>query len=176
MSSTTPSQTTIIQQATTTDLPAITTLVSLAYSPYLPRLDGKLPAPMTADYVALIASSSLYTLITNGEVVGCISLSLTTPSSTASYANATPSSSSSTHALEINNLAIHPASQGKGYGKLLLRFAEAVAKDKGLGSCCLYTNVKMIENVALYGRLGYKETGRFSQDGFERVGFVKVLG
>jgi ribosomal protein S18 acetylase RimI-like enzyme len=176
MSSTTPSQTTIIQQATTTDLPAITTLVSLAYSPYLSRLDGKLPAPMTADYVALIASSSLYTLITDGEVVGCISLSLTTPSSTASYANATPSSSSSTTALEINNLAIHPASQGKGYGKLLLRFAEAVAKDKGLGSCCLYTNVKMIENVALYGRLGYKETGRFSQDGFERVGFVKVLG
>jgi ribosomal protein S18 acetylase RimI-like enzyme len=175
MSSTIPSQTTTIQQATPTDLPAITTLVSLAYSPYLSRLDGKLPAPITADYVALIASSSLSTLIADGEVVGCISLSPTTPSSTA-YANTTLPTSSSTTALEINNLAIHPASQGKGYGKLLLRFAEDVAKEKGLGSCCLYTNVKMIENVALYGRLGYKETGRFSQDGFERVGFVKVLG
>jgi ribosomal protein S18 acetylase RimI-like enzyme len=173
MSSTAPSQTTTIQQATPTDLPAITTLVSLAYSPYLSHLDGKLPAPMTADYASLIVSSSLYTLIANGEVVGCISLSPTNPTpSTQTY----PSTSSSTTALEVNNLAIHPASQGKGYGKLLLRFAEDVAKDKGLGSCCLYTNVKMIENVALYGRLGYKETGRFSQDGFERVGFVKVLG
>jgi ribosomal protein S18 acetylase RimI-like enzyme len=157
------SNTSTIRLATAADLSAITTLVSLAYSPYLPRLAGKLPAPMTADYTSLIASTSLYTLIADGKVVGCISLSSTDLSSTTSTA------------LEINNLAIHPSSQGKGYGKLLLKFAEEIAKERGLGSCSLYTNVKMIENVALYTKLGYQETGRFSQDGFERVGFVKVL-
>lgn len=77
--------------------------------------------------------------------------------------------------MEINNLAIHPLSQGKGYGKLLLAFAEDVAKEKGLKSCCLYTNVKMVENIALYRKLGYQEIGRWAEDGFERVFFVKAL-
>jgi ribosomal protein S18 acetylase RimI-like enzyme len=158
------SNTSTIRLATPADLSAITTLVSLAYSPYLPRLAGKLPAPMTADYTSLIASSFLYTLIADEKVVGCISLSSTNSSTTTSTA------------LEINNLAIHPSSQGKGYGKLLLKYAEEITKEKGLGSCSLYTNVKMIENVALYTKLGYQETGRFSQDGFERVGFVKAVG
>lgn len=149
-----------IQPATPIDLPAITALVSLAYSPYIPRLDGKSPAPMTADYASLISSSFLYSLVANETVVGCISLSAST---------------SHESALEINNLAIHPSSQGKGYGKLLLAFAEDVAKEQGLKSCCLYTNIKMVENVALYSKLGYGEIGRWSEDGFERVFFVKTL-
>jgi GNAT superfamily N-acetyltransferase len=115
---------------------------------------------MTASYASLISSSYLYSLIANETAVGCISLSASTR-----YENA----------LEINNLAIHPSSQGKGYGKLLLAFAEDVAKEKGLKSCCLYTNFKMVENVALYSKLGYVEVGRWSEDGFERVFFVKAL-
>jgi ribosomal protein S18 acetylase RimI-like enzyme len=162
-----------IQLATPTDLPAITTIVSLAYSPYLPRLNGKHPAPMTADYTSLTTSSSLYTLIANGKLVGCISLSLTTSPSTTSSSTTSPSTQ--TQGLEINNLAIHPSAQGKGYGKLLLAFAENVAKERQLDNCCLYTNVKMIENVALYKKIGYQEVARFSQDGFDRVFFVKPL-
>jgi ribosomal protein S18 acetylase RimI-like enzyme len=165
MSSTKPT----IQLATPTDLPAITAIVSLAYTPYLPRLANKPPAPMTANYTSLITTSSLYTLITDGNVVGCISLAPTT-------AYSSPSTTHQTEALEINNLAIHPSSQGKGFGKLLLGFAEDVAKGMRLGSCCLYTNVKMVENVALYEKIGYQELARYSQDGFERVFFVKVLG
>ncbi|KEQ75018.1 acyl-CoA N-acyltransferase [Aureobasidium namibiae CBS 147.97] len=151
---------TTIRLASSSDLPATSTLVSLAYSPYIPRLDGKFPAPMTADYASLINSSFLYSLIANETVIGCISLCAST---------------SHDSALEINNLAIHPSSQGKGYGKLLLAFAEDVAKEKALENCCLYTNIKMVENVALYTKLGYKEIGRWSEDGFERVFFVKAL-
>jgi ribosomal protein S18 acetylase RimI-like enzyme len=149
-----------IRLASPTDLPAITSLVTLAYSPYLPRLNGLVPAPMTADYASLITTSSLYTLIAHNAIVGCISLSTATNHSSA---------------LEINNLAIHPESQGKGYGKLLLAFAEDVARERRLKSCCLYTNVKMVENVALYEKLGYEEVGRWSEDGFERVFFLKAL-
>jgi ribosomal protein S18 acetylase RimI-like enzyme len=164
MSSTKPT----IQLATPADLPAVEAIVSLAYTPYLSRLAGKLPAPMTADYPSLISSSSLYTLIADGDVVGCISLAPTT-------AYSSPSSTQQPEALEINNLAIHPSSQGKGYGKLLLAFAEDKAKEMGLSSCCLYTNVRMVENVTLYKKIGYQELARYSQDGFERVFFVKVL-
>jgi len=149
-----------IRLACPSDLPATNTLVSLAYSPYIPRLNGKFPAPMTADYASLINSSFLYSLIADETVAGCISLCVST---------------SHDSALEINNLAIHPSSQGKGYGKLLVAFTEDVAEEKGLKNCCLYTNVKMVENVALYSKLGYKEIGRWSEDGFERVFFVKAL-
>lgn len=155
-----PTNAPAIQIASPTDLAAITSLVILAYSPYLPRLSGLIPAPMTADYTSLITTSSLYTLIADDTVVGCISLSTATNHSSA---------------LEINNLAIHPLSQGKGYGKLLLAFAEDVAKKRELKRCCLYTNVKMVENVALYKKLGYEEVGRWAEDGFERVFFVKAL-
>lgn len=75
----------------------------------------------------------------------------------------------------INNLAVSPMAQGKGYGKLLMKFAEDVAKEKRVKKLELYTNVKMVENLVLYKRLGYEEIGRWSEDGFERVFFVKEL-
>lgn len=156
-------------------LPAITELITQAYKPYIRRLNGKKPAPMTADYSALIDSSSLHIL------------SASAPSST-SASNPTPSSTPPTvlgcvsleldaksEALEINNLAISPSSQGKGYGKLLMKYAEDLAAEKGLKKLELYTNVKMVENLALYKKLGYQEVGRWEQDGFERVFFVKEV-
>lgn len=39
----------------------------------------------------------------------------------------------------------------------------------------LYTNEKMVENLAIYPRLGYAETGRRHEDGFNRVYFEKRL-
>ncbi len=34
----------------------------------------------------------------------------------------------------------------------------------------------MTENIALYGRLGFRGTGRVNEKGFERVYMAKVLG
>lgn len=39
----------------------------------------------------------------------------------------------------------------------------------------LYTNVLMTENLALYGRLGFRETGRVSEKGYERVYMAKAV-
>lgn len=154
-----------ITLASSEHLKAITDLITQAYTPYIPRLDGKKPAPMTADHAALISSSCVYMLCapstpsTSPAILGCISLSL----------NAT------NNALQINNLAVSPEAQGKGYGKLLMGFAEDVAKEKGVSKLELYTNVKMVENLVLYKKLGYEEVGRWAEDGFERVFFVKEL-
>ncbi|KAG9966220.1 hypothetical protein KCU61_g1083, partial [Aureobasidium melanogenum] len=162
-------QTTTISLASPDHLNAVTDLITLAYTPYITRLNGKKPAPMTANYAALIDSSCLYILSASSSssasasassaILGCISLELNTTG----------------EALEINNLAVSPTAQGKGYGKLLMKFAEDVAKEKGAKKLELYTNVKMVENLILYKKLGYDEVGRWSEDGFERVFFVKDL-
>ncbi|KAG9531366.1 hypothetical protein KCU93_g1875, partial [Aureobasidium melanogenum] len=161
------SQPATISLASTDHLNAVTDLITLAYTPYITRLNGKKPAPMTADYADLISSSCLYILSASSPssasafsvILGCISLELNTTG----------------EALEINDLAVSPTAQGKGYGKLLMKFAEDVAKKKGVKKLELYTNVKMVENLVLYKKLGYEEVGRWSEDGFERVFFVKEL-
>ncbi|KAI4717371.1 hypothetical protein E4T48_06424 [Aureobasidium sp. EXF-10727] len=172
------SQTPTIRLATPSDVDAIAALIDAAYTPYITRLNGKKPGPMTADHAACVASSSVYILVSSlstaiattadsitadtTSLLGCISLTLA-------------SHSSSPPALEINNLAISPCSQGKGYGKLLLKFAESKAKELGCAKMELYTNVKMVENLVLYEKLGYREVGRWEQEGFERVFFEKEV-
>ena len=62
--------------------------------------------------------------------------------------------------LLIDNIAVDPSYQGKGFGRRLMAFAESEALRQGYVSVRLYTNEKMTENIALYTRLGYRETGR----------------
>ena len=39
----------------------------------------------------------------------------------------------------------------------------------------LYTHELMVENISLYGRLGYQEVERRAEEGFRRVFMRKVL-
>ncbi len=52
---------------------------------------------------------------------------------------------------------------------------EALARQGGAAAVELYTNARMTENLQLYPRLGYAETGRRTEDGFDRVFFRKHL-
>lgn len=54
--------------------------------------------------------------------------------------------------------------------------AEQVARSRGLNTITLFTNVKMYENICLYAKLGFVETGRRVEGPYERVYFRKVLG
>jgi hypothetical protein len=56
-----------------------------------------------------------------------------------------------------------------------MRFADTLALENDLKLMVLYTNQKMTENLDFYPRLGYVETRRLSEDGFERVYFEKRL-
>ncbi len=76
--------------------------------------------------------------------------------------------------LLVDNVAVAPSAQGKGLGRALIAFAEAEAQRRGLCEVRLYTNVLMTENLALYGRLGFRETGRVSEKGYERVYMAKA--
>ncbi|ETX13402.1 hypothetical protein OCH239_10495 [Roseivivax halodurans JCM 10272] len=75
----------------------------------------------------------------------------------------------------LENVAVFPDAAGRGVGKELIRFCEMEARQRGARTVRLYTNEKMTENLSIYPRLGYVETGRQSEDGFNRVYLEKPL-
>jgi ribosomal protein S18 acetylase RimI-like enzyme len=112
---------------------------------------------MDADYDAAVVEGRTWVADADGEVAGVLVLS------------AEPDH------LMIENVAVEPARQGTGIGRVLLEFAEQQAVACGLPELRLYTHVKMTENQALYTRLGYREVERRSESGFERVFMSKPV-
>lgn len=153
-----------ITLATPQDIPTLKSLIDAAYSKYIPLI-GRPPAPMTTDYTSLPPTYEIYILTSPNS---------STPSRILGSIILAPDKIDVT-ALHINNLVVDPTCQGKGYGKVLMMFAEVTAKSKALGVLTLYTNVKMEENLIVYPRMGFEEVERRNEDGFERVFFRKVL-
>lgn len=136
---------------------ALRQLVEDAYTLYIARM-GKPPGPMLDDYARRIADGQAWVLEVNGVIAGLIVLE------------------EDGDTLLLDNVAVSPAAQGKGYGRRLIAFAEEEARGRGHAELRLYTNVHMTENIALYERLGFRQTGRVSEKGFERLYMVKTLG
>jgi ribosomal protein S18 acetylase RimI-like enzyme len=145
-----------IRPAVPADAEAVAACVRAAYAHYVPRI-GREPAPMGANYPALIAAGAVWVAEEDGEVAGVLVLHPQPP------------------ALLVENVAVRPAFQGRGLGRALMRFAEERARAAGLEETVLYTNERMTENLRFYPALGYAETGRGEQDGFARVFFRKSL-
>jgi ribosomal protein S18 acetylase RimI-like enzyme len=145
-----------IRPALPSDAAAITACVRAAYAGYVERI-GREPAPMGADYPALIAAGAVWVAQEAGRVVGVLVLQIQGP------------------ALLVENVAVLPEWQGHGLGRALLGFAEEHAREAGLAEVTLYTNERMTENLRLYPALGYVETGRSVQAGFARVFYRKPL-
>ncbi|WP_137124579.1 GNAT family N-acetyltransferase [Roseomonas sp. HF4] len=131
-------------------------LVRAAYAVYVPRL-GREPAPMTDDYAVRIAAGQAWILEEDGTPVGALILE------------------DQPDGLLLYNIAVAPAAQGQGVGRRLLAFTEAEARRRGYGLLRLYTNEKMVENVAMYPRRGFTETHRGAEAGHRRVHFEKRL-
>ena len=146
-----------IRPAAAGDGPALYDLVQRAYAVYVPRF-GLRPAPMDADYDALVHDGQVWVADEDGAIAGLIVL------------EAGPGY------LLVENVAVEPERQGAGVGRALLAFAEEQGRGTGLTEVRLYTHVKMTENQALYARLGYREIGRQVEAGFERVYLAKTLG
>ncbi|KAJ5975559.1 acyl-CoA N-acyltransferase [Penicillium waksmanii] len=159
----TPSQSTqkgvFIIEASVDDVPAIKSMVDSAYSKYIDRI-GQPPAPMLEDYYSVLQTSPVFVLKDNNHTsIGAIMFSC----------------DNGTMAMKIKNLVVSPAAQGRGYGRVLMNYAENFAISQNILALELYTNVKMHENIQLYAKLGFSEEGRRTEDGFERVYFRKDL-
>ena len=145
-----------IRRAESADVPAIRAIVEAAYAPYVPRI-GRAPAPVGADYQGLVAASEVWVGDSDGQVVGVLVIR--------------PIGD----VLELENVAVDPAHQRRGFGRALIAFAEQHARALELTAVVLYTNETMVENLQLYPRLGFVETGRRVEDGYRRVFFRKSL-
>ena len=145
-----------IRPADAADLPAIERIVRDAYTKYIERI-GKPPGPMLDDYRAHIRAHAAWVLEAEKKVTGVIILL-----------------AEDDHML-LDNVAVDPAQHGRGLGRVLMEFAEREARRRGYDEVRLYTHAKMTENVAMYARLGWQETGRGEQAGYDRVFFRKPL-
>ena len=70
---------------------------------------------------------------------------------------------------------VHPAHQGRGIGRGLLALADHEAAAQGYRELRLYTHETMTENIDMYAHLGWIETGRGEQDGYQRVFMRKPI-
>ena len=145
----------MIRSATPTDLREIEAVVRAAYSPYVARI-GKEPGPMLDDYASLVDQGRVHVL-DDGGVAGVLVLI------------------PEREAMLLDNVAVRPEAQGKGYGRRLLAFAEDEARRHGLSRVRLYTHVLMVENLGLYSSLGYVETHRGEQNGYACAFMEKSL-
>jgi len=142
-----------IRAATAADVPAIADIVDQAYRHYIARI-GKPPGPMLDDYAARVSEGVVW-VVEEGAVITAIIVLLPTAN----------------HLL-LDNIATR---QGLGLGRRLLAFAEAEALRRGYREIRLYTHQTMVENQRLYASIGYEETGRGSEAGYDRVFMRKRL-
>ncbi|WP_223162112.1 GNAT family N-acetyltransferase [Salinicola halophyticus] len=162
----------ILREARLSDLPAIEALVKAAYGHYVDRI-GKIPGPMRdiddQRYARHIEAGHVSLLFDNadgeesvdagngGEPVGLLVLI------------------PQTDTLLLDNVAVAPSAQGRGFGKVLMQVAEARARQLEFDSITLYTQELMHENLAIYRRYGYVETHRAEEFGLKRVYLRKSL-
>lgn len=140
----------MIRTAEIEDIPRIQAIARAAYAKYVPRI-GREPAPMTADYENDVRAGRVVVLELGRSLVA--------------YMVAWPEAD----AYFIENIGVEPASQSKGCGRRLLDWAATEARRQGLAGLLLYTNAAMTENLSMYAYLGFLETHRVVEDGFDRV-------
>lgn len=143
-----------VRPARISDASRLAQIARAAYAPYVPLI-GREPPPMLQDFPADIAAGRCW--VAGDPPVG--------------YVVAYPRE----HDWMLENVAVAPEAQGSGLGRILVRYAEVMAKAAGARAVVLYTNTKMARNREIYPSLGYAETGVFKESGLERVYFRKEL-
>jgi ribosomal protein S18 acetylase RimI-like enzyme len=145
-----------IRAAIAADVPAIAQIVDHAYRHYIARM-GNPPGPMLEDYAARVSEGVVWVL-EEGTVIAAIIVLLP-----------------AVNYLLLDNIAVSPHRQGLGLGRRLLAFAETEALRRGYREIRLYTHQTMVENQRLYASIGYEETGRGTEAGYDRVFMHKQL-
>ena len=145
-----PTNAPTIRLARPDDTPRIREIGRSAYARYVPRI-GREPSPMTADYDRDVAAQRVVIIEKAGRVNGYI---VAWPEEDAYF---------------IENIGVEPSCQGAGLGRRLIDYAAAEAARLLLPALRLYTNAAMLENLSMYAHLGFVETHRVEEDGFNRV-------
>jgi GNAT superfamily N-acetyltransferase len=125
-----------IRPAVLEDARGIRALTRAAYAKWAPLI-GREPMPMQADYERAVAEHTIDLLVVNGALAGLVETILRPDH------------------LWIENVAVAPEQQGRGFGRLLLDHVERRALQSGRKQIRLLTNQAFAANLALYAKLGY---------------------
>ncbi|MFV3306183.1 GNAT family N-acetyltransferase [Pseudomonas sp. NY15181] len=130
--------------------------VAAAYAQWIPLI-GRKPGPMLDDYHQIIAEARVLIAEQDGNPVGLLVTRETT------------------EGFLLDNIAVLPECAGQGIGRRLMLRAEEEAAQLGYRSLYLYTNERMLQNIELYAKNGYREYARRLENGFHRVYMRKDL-
>jgi GNAT superfamily N-acetyltransferase len=125
-----------IRPAVLEDAAGIRALTRAAYAKWV-ALIGREPLPMQADYERAVVMHTIDVLIVDGALVGLLETILRPDH------------------LWIENVAVTPEQQGRGFGRLLLDHAEKRALRSGRTEIRLLTNQAFAANLELYAMRGY---------------------
>jgi ribosomal protein S18 acetylase RimI-like enzyme len=145
-----------IRPAVLVDIPAIKNCAKAAYELYVERI-GKEPAPMKANFVQQLNTHTIDVYSHDNAVVGYIVYQV------------------QGQKMMLENVAVHPSHAGNGFGRLLVTHVENITAELNIPTVILYTNEAMTENLVMYPKLGYKETHKIFEAGFNRVYFEKSV-
>ena len=136
------------------DADAIGALTREAYAKWV-DLTGREPLPMRVDYSDAVRKHRFDLLYVGGCLAALIE---TVPEG---------------DCLLIENVAVLPAFQGRGFGTRLLKMAEELAASLALAGMRLYTNKLFVQNIRLYEALGYRVEREEELNGGVAVHMIK---
>jgi len=125
-----------IRRAAAADADRVRRLTRASYAKWIPVI-GREPLPMAADYERAVRDHFVDLMFVGTELAGLVE-----------------TVNQGDHLL-IENVAIGPAFQRKGYGGLLVAHAEQVARSLQLPELRLYTNAQFAGNVDFYRQHGF---------------------
>ena len=143
-----------LRRANDHDAETIRELVAAAYEHYT-TLIGRTPLPMLTDYAVAVREHEVWVLETADAIVSMLEL--------------VPHDDH----LWIDNVAASP-SQGRGFGRLLLAYADDEARSRDLPELRLLTNERYLAYV-MYTWYGYRESHREPHLCTDLVYFAKSL-
>ena len=125
-----------IRPAVLEDAAGIRALTRAAYAKWVPLI-GREPLPMQADYERAVVEHTIDLLVVDGELAGLVETILRPDH------------------LWIENVAVAPEQQGRGFGSLLLDHVEGRTLQSGRTQIRLLTNQAFAANLELYAKRGY---------------------
>ena len=130
-----------LRAAMPADAGAIRALTRAAYAKWVPVI-GREPKPMAADYEAAVREHR-FALLHRGEALVALVETMAREDH-----------------LWIENLAVAPEEQGRGYARRLLAHVESEARAMGVPEIRLLTNQAFDVNIPFYERNGFEVTAR----------------
>ncbi|MDE1187833.1 MAG: GNAT family N-acetyltransferase [Pantoea sp.] len=142
--------------AAISDAEAVTALTRMAYAKWIPVI-GREPLPMRADHAAFIKENRVDLLFYGVDLAALVE------------------TIQRKEDILIENVAVDPRFQKRGYGRKMVAHAEQLAVQAGLDVVRLYTNSLFEVNIRLYTSLGYEFERSEERNGGVAIHMLKRL-